>query len=346
VGGIKMKRNGLLLIVGLMILLFSSLSFADDIRGYVIPEYYSVASQHNGEDGIEGQHGFWIRRIYLGYNTDFGNGWSARVRLEMNSTAFSEGTLDPYLKNFHLKKKIGGGASLLVGIMEPPSFNKIEKFWGYRYIEKTAADFFKFASSRDFGIALDGKSKSGLVYTLMYANYGSNKGEDNKGKAIYGRIGWEAKTAYLEANAHYAADNGKDITFLSLFGGLKGSWGRFGVGYNYKNEKPEEGESKNNGIISAFGAFNISKTAQAFARYDHLTDYNFKNIGSYVPIDAKMYKARFIIAGLNFKVHKMVQLSPNVKYVFYGENEMGDKPKGDFYINLTAKVSFKTKFGK
>jgi hypothetical protein len=331
-----------ILIIFSLVMLFATFSYGDDIKGYMIPEYYAVASHHSGEDGIEGQHGFWIRRIYFGYNTDLGNGWSARLRLEMNSPAFSEGTLDPYVKNAHIKKKLGGGASILVGIIEPPSFDKVEKFWGYRFIEKTPADFFKFASSRDFGVALDGKTKGGLVYTVMYGNYGSNKSEDNKGKAIYGRLGWEAKKMYVEGNGHYANDGGKDITYLSLFGGFKGGWGRLGVGYNYLDEKPEEGDSKNSGIIFGFGSINIGKKAEIFARYDHFTDLSFKDIGDYVPIPAKHYEARFLMAGLNFKVHKMVQISPNVKYVFYD----GDgAPEGDFYLNLTAKISFETKIG-
>ena len=56
-----------------------------------------------------------------------------------------------------------------------------------------------------------------------------------------------------------------------------------------------------------------------------------------------MYKARFLIAGLDFSLHKMVKISPNVKYVFYGDSANGDAPKGDLHINLTAKISFKSK---
>ncbi|MCP5101908.1 MAG: hypothetical protein GY950_00950, partial [bacterium] len=238
----------------------------------------------------------------------------------------------------------GGGAAILVGIIQPPSFNKIEDFWGYRFIEKTAPDFFKFASSRDFGVALDGKTKGGIIYTLMVGNYGSNKGEDNKGKAFYGRLGWESKTVYAEANGHFAADAGKDYTYLTLFGGMKGSWGRFGAGYHYIDVKPETGESTNDGIITAFGVLNIGKKAEVFARYDHHTDV-YKNIGDYVPIPAGDYKSRFLMAGVNFKIHKMVQISPNVKYVFYGDDN-GGKPDSDFYFNLTAKISFKTGIGK
>lgn len=341
-----MKKS---ILVVLMVLIglgaLTSLSFGDDIKGYIIPEYYSVASHHSGEEGIEGQHGFWVRRVYFGYNTNLGDGWSARVRFEMNSPAYEKATLNPYVKNLHLKKKLGGGASLLVGIMEPPSFNKIEKFWGLRFVEKTAPDFFKLASSRDFGIALDGKTKNGLVYTVMYGNYSSNKGESDKGKAVYGRIGWETKTMYLEANGHFAASGSKDITYLTAFGGFKGGWGRVGVGYHNFSIKPEGEDSESTGVISAFGAVKLNKKGEIFARYDHFTDFGYKNIGSYVPVPSADYKSRFLIAGLNYKIHKNINISPNVKYVFY-EEDMGDKPSADLHINLTAKISFKSVFGK
>lgn len=335
------KRLTMLLIAIAFLAVFSVPGHADDISGYMIPEYYIAAGNHN--DAINGQHGFWLRRIYFGYNTDLGDGWSARVRFEMNSPAYGEGTMDPFIKNAHLAKKMAGGLKLMIGIIEPPSFSHIEKFWGYRYVEKTAPDFFKFAGSRDFGVALDGKTKGGLTYTLMFGNYGGEKGEDNKGKAVYGRVGFENKTLFLDANAHYGSDNGKDVTYLTLFGGLKGGWGRLGMGYHYLDQSPETGESRNNGIISAMAILKLSKKAEAFARYDHLTHENFKNPGGYVPIECANSKARFVIAGLSFKVHKMVKISPNVKYVFYAAGDSGIRHDSDFYVNLTARIDFKSK---
>ncbi len=341
-----LKKVFLVTIMFVTVFIGTKSGMADDIKGYMIPEYYFVGSHHSGgEDtgGIDDQNGFWLRRIYFGYNTKISAKFSARVRLEMNSSAFSNDKLTPYVKNAHLKYKLGGGASLFAGIMEPPSFNKIEKIWGYRFIEKTAPDFFKLASSRDFGIALDGKSKSGLVYTLMYGNYSSNKGEDNKGKGFYGRLGYETKSLYVEANGHHASDGSKDITYLAGFVGLKGVWGKFGAGYYYRNESDEIGDSKNTGILSVHGTAKLKKGMEFFARYDHFLKEGLKDPGGYVPVSTKGQIPRFLITGLIFKVHKQVTLSPNIKYVFYGTPDSNPKPDGnDFCFNLTAKVSFKT----
>jgi hypothetical protein len=177
----------------------------------------------------------------------------------------------------------------------------------------------------------------------MFGNYGSNKGEWNKGKAIYGRLGYEQKSFYTEINGYHTSDGSKKKNYLSLFGGLKGSWGKAGLVYNYLIEKPETGDTNNNGIISGFAVIDFSSKIQLFARYDMLTDLNFKDIEGFVPALASQYKARYIMTGINFKINKMIQFSPNVRYMFYvGDNA----PKGDIYITLTAKVSFKTRLNK
>ncbi len=337
-----MKKFILLLVTVFMMVSFAVDGLADDLRGYMIPEYYSVASHHEGAEGIEGQHGFWIRRIYFGYNTQLSEKFSARVRFEMNSPAYEEGTLDPYIKNVHLQYALSDGVNLTAGIIEPPSFDRVEKFWDHRYIEKTPADLFKFASSRDFGLALDGKTKGGLVYTVMYGNYSSNKSEDNQGKGVYGRLGYESKSFYIEANGHVSSDSGSDYLFLSGFAGIKGDWGNVGANYIYLDKSKDGVDGESMSCVSAFTTLKLGKTTNAVLRYDHMLDPALKHVTGYLRFHPDA-PARMVIAALTFDVHKMVQLSPNVKYVFYGDSAMGSKPESDFYINLTAKISFKTK---
>lgn len=336
-------KKVLLLTIVMVLFILPSAVQADDLKGYMIPEYYTVLGHNEGEEGeIQGQHGFWLRRIYFGYNTKLSDKLSARVRLEMASTAFAEAKLVPFVKNAHLKYKLGGGANLIFGIIDPPSFNKIEKFWGYRFLEKTGPDFFKLASSRDFGLSLDGKSKGGLVYTLMYGNYSSNKSEDNKGKAFYGRVGYQTKSLYAEVNGHYAADGSKKYTFLSGFVGCKANFGRAGLGYHYKNQDPETGDSNDTSMISGFGIIKMSKKSEVVLRYDHYLNENLKNISGYFPVVSADAPARFLIAGINFKVHKMVNIMPNIKYAFYSNPDSGSKPEADFHFLITGYVKFKT----
>ncbi len=60
-------------IVVFVISSFSNLGFADDIKGYMIPEYYSVISHHDGEDnkgkGFYGRVGYEGESFYLPLTT-------------------------------------------------------------------------------------------------------------------------------------------------------------------------------------------------------------------------------------------------------------------------------------
>jgi hypothetical protein len=180
----------------------------------------------------------------------------------------------------------------------------------------------------------------------MYANFGGEKGEDNQGKGFFGRIGYENKSLYLEANGYIAADGSKDYTLFQGFVGIKGGWGNFGFNYAYKNQAEEGKDDKNTSLISAFGHVKISKKANIILRYDHFLDVNLKEATGYVPFASTIAPARFIIAGIDIKVNKWFQFGPNIKYAFYGDPaEAGvEKPGADFYINLTGKIKFESKW--
>jgi hypothetical protein len=348
-----MLKNSIKFILALLIITWavSNFAFAGEnktsgkLHGYVIPEYYFVASHHTdgeAEGDISGAHGFWFRRVYLGYDFKF-NGYTFRLRFEGNSPAFGEGTVVPFVKDLYLKKKLGGGNTLTLGIFSPPSFDKIEKFWGYRYIEKTPLDLFKLASSRDTGIGISGGKN--FIYTIMYANFGSNKGEDNQGKGIFGRIGYKNKSVYLEANGYFAADGSKDYILAQGFAGYKGKFGNIGINFAYKNQAQEGEDDKNTSLMSAFGHFKVGKKTAIVLRYDHFFDVNLKEATGYVPFASTIAPARFLIAGIDIKVNKYFQFGPNVKVAFYGvPAEAGiEKPGSDFYINLTGKIKFESK---
>ncbi|MCP5054914.1 MAG: hypothetical protein GY940_47550 [bacterium] len=42
-----------------------------------------VGKHHGGENGIKGRNGFWIRLLYIGYDTNFGYGQPATAGFEM-----------------------------------------------------------------------------------------------------------------------------------------------------------------------------------------------------------------------------------------------------------------------
>jgi len=314
--------------------------------GYMIAEYFSVLNHH--DEDIQDRHGLWLRRIYLTYNNNLTDTIKMRLRLEMASPGdFSSATLDPFVKDAYLSSKLAG-QELRVGIFGPPTFEAIESVWGYRPLEKTPLDLQKWRSSRDFGIALKGNIDSGkmLPYFLMFGNGSSNKAEDNKGKVLYASLGFNpSKAFFLEAyvDSEHTKD-GKSSGVYQGFAAVKGDWGRIGFQYthrNYKQKLDDADDVKEEwDLISAFAVFSASEKLDIIARFDKLMEPNSSGHKiAYIPF-ADNAPSTLIIGALAVTVAKGVQVIPNVKYVFYGDPEEGDKPDDDFYANMTLYFKF------
>lgn len=355
-----MKKWSFVLIVTCAIALIPSSGLAQfkpetgSIDGYMAAEYYTLFNHHTGsidEGGFEGRHGFWFRRIYFTYNNKLSDSIKMRLRLEMNSPGdfASSSTLDPYVKDAYLNFSLGGGVNLIAGIQGPPSFEQEESYWGWRPLEKTPLDLYKWTSSRDFGIALKGGEN--VLYHLMFANGSSNKSETNNGKKVFGSLGYKTGGFFVEAMAQYErAKTADDDLILKGFSAYKGDWGRIGVMYAYRDYKAEDKNSLAYNIFSVFAVVKAGEKAELIGRYDMNfgEGYRQKFGGSgiaYVPF-ADNHEFSFIIGALSYQVVKNVWLIPNIKYAFYKENsDLKDtsgyeKPGNDFYGYFTLYFKF------
>ncbi len=352
-----MSKLSRLLAVATAVGLVSSFLFAEfkpssgEIKGYMINEYYSVLSHHDEE--IEGRHGFWFRRIYFTYNNKLTDNIKMRLRFEMNSPGdfVSSTTLNALVKDAYLNFKLSG-QDVKVGIISPPTFDNIERVWGYRILEKTPLDLYRLRSSRDFGIALKGNlnSQKTISYEAMFGNGSSNKAEIDKGKIFYGQLGFKPlEGLYLEAYGDYEtkSDN-KTYYVYQGFISYTGSWGRVGIQYSKKHFKQEiEGDEDMEYDYKIFSAFAVIKAAddlELIVRYDRAFGDGFENSFqgskiSYIPF-ADNAVSNLFIGAVSWNATKNVWLIPNIKYVFYGEPDEGDKPSEDIYANLTLWFKF------
>ena len=95
-------------------MLLASLAEAG-VTAYAFGDYYYM---QNHNPAYDGQHGFWLRRVYLTYDRDISDKFKARVRFEMNSIVgravsvdelFGEGFDAVYVAS-------GAGAPVFLGI--------------------------------------------------------------------------------------------------------------------------------------------------------------------------------------------------------------------------------------
>jgi hypothetical protein len=215
------------------------------------------------------RNAFQFRRLYLGYDYDINQKFSAEVLLASEPNAntgviagtgtntssgdnLADNRMAFYIKNFNLRiREIWTGTDLVVGEMSTPGFalntgnsnapNSLsEATWGYRFIEKTITDFHK-NNSYDVGAALQGtfdaKTKN-FGYVFMVGNNttsnltAASNPANGFYKIFYGDI-WGKflnKKLYVDIYAHYAPTG--QATFAT--GGQSQSMQKIFAAYNTK----------------------------------------------------------------------------------------------------------------
>lgn len=340
-----MKKDSIIFFLAVLLLLIpaSLLKGEGKFSGQMFGDYYYVVSQHDA--AIEKANGFWLRRIYFTFDNTLTEKIAMRFRLAMNSPGDfkTSTTLVPFVKDAYLAFKLGKHNLFLGLIGTTPLFGSIEDFWGYRAMEKTPIDLFKFDNSRELGVGLKGAldSKGKLTYTIVVGNGAGLKAETDRGKAVYGRLNFQPTPAlFFELYADYTnTSNGSSVNNLQAFAGVKGKWGRSGLNFGLHNAK-QAGTSSDIKFVSLFGVFKLGQKMEFVGRYDRLLDPNPNGSKiDCIPM-ANNAKANVLLAGLGWAVSENVKVIPNIKYVFYDAPESGDKPSADFYVYLTLYFKF------
>ena len=300
------------------------------IKGYMFGDYYYVLKNH--DRSIEESNGFWFRRIYFTYDHKISDEFSTRFRLEMNSPGdfSSRSKLEPAVKDAYLKWKRTNHA-LILGISGTPTWGYIENFWGYRAVEKTAADLYKFDSSRDFGVALQGTtSDKKMNYHLMFGNGSGTRSENNDGKKVRLSLGYQlTENITVEAYGDWEERPGNTDRYTAQgFASYENENFRAGAQFLHQN-RSSNSTDLNLEVLSIFGAAKLSEKVWGFARWDRAFD-PLEDDGpeiSYLPIDGSA-KFNFLLLGIDIMPHKQVHFMPNVEMVFYGD-AIGANPDSD-----------------
>ena len=140
---------------------------------------------------------FQFRRIYLGYNYNISQKFSAELLLAAEDDITSGDLLAnnkfaPYIKLANIRwKNIWKGTDIVFGQAATPAFPLLsEKIWGYRSIERTLSDI-RRTPSFDLGITIQGRfisSNDNYGYNIMAGNGQGAKPETDAGKWFYADV--------------------------------------------------------------------------------------------------------------------------------------------------------------
>ncbi len=134
---------------------------------------------------------FEFRRIYLGYEYNFSQKFTAQVLLSHEGNLDASGNRTVFVKVANIRwKNIFKGSDAIFGQQQTPTFATFtEVVYGCRFAEKTIADMRGLASSNDMGLGLQGKYKDGMVgYEALVGNDNGGKPENDNFKRFYGNV--------------------------------------------------------------------------------------------------------------------------------------------------------------
>ncbi|HEX7155523.1 MAG TPA: hypothetical protein VF618_28925 [Thermoanaerobaculia bacterium] len=305
------------------------------ISGMLFGDYYSVISNHR--ESREGANGFWIRRGYLTADRDLGDAFSARLRLEVNQPGdfTTNGALEPYIKDAWLRWKRSPRLDISVGLVPTPTFDTVERFWGYRNVEKTPVDLHRLGSSRDLGVSLSGAldAANRVRYFATFGNGSGTGTETNEGKKATLAVDFApTPETVLEVYADREDRPGAtDRTLLQAFAGLQNK--RFRAGLHYGQQSRDGGNDI--AFASAFGAMTVRPNVSVLGRVDRMFDANPEGEQiPYLPFSATSASTLFI-AGVDWKLHRYVSVIPNVEFVTYD-----DDLENDLFARVTLSFVF------
>lgn len=313
------------------------------LEGTFFGDFYWISSSHN--PNLEGNNGFWIRRIYLTYDRKLSESFSSRLRLEMNSPGdfTTSSKMNPVVKDAYLKWKNDRHA-IYAGISSTPTWGLIEDLWSYRSLEKTPLDLQKFGSSRDFGISMQGTldSDEKLNYHLMVGNGNSNGAELDMGKKVMLSLGYNFTDEIVaEAYGDYnQSENGYSST-LQGFVGYRDDQFSSGVLYAWQTiENTANDGVQYFNIASAFAHFAITEKTRGILRVDHLFEPNpAAGDIDYIPF-SNLAESTLFIGGIDLELDDNIHLMPNVEAVMYGQSETTSTPDPDFISRITLAYNF------
>ncbi len=312
------------------------------ISGEVFSEFYSVARHH--DPAIQGQNGFWFRRIDLTFDNALSSNLSFRFKLEMSSSGNfkSNSLLVPFVKDAFINYRLKG-QDFQVGLIATPTWENVESFWGYRALEKSPCDLQEFGSARDFGIALKGglNSAGTVSYKVMFGNGEGYNAETNKGKKAYAQFVVRPRKGLL-LDLYADTERHKDSRIYNLvqvFAGTEARWGRVGFLYARRSTRLDDSRDRWD-LWSALAIIKAHPKAEVVLRFDRMADPNPLGSGiSYIPFSDRA-PSNLVIAGLGWKVSDAITVIPNVKHVFYDKLGDASGPSSDTYLNVSARLKF------
>jgi len=269
----------------------------------IFSNYHSTFSE--GERGSA----FELQRVYLGYEHNFSEHLSGAAVFDVGNPGVGSLQFTAYVKNAFLKYE-KSNLTINFGMIPTTHFNIQESAWGYRYLEKSFQDEYKFNSSADIGASVAYKITDFLSADLIVANGEGYKNIEADSTLRTG-VGVTLKPiqnltarAYYDISTHVNTQS-SIVTFLGY------SADKFSLGAEYMLQlQPDFEAGREWSGTSFYGTYHISKKLKLFGRYDDLSSNTVTGETANWNMSGD---GQNFIGGFEFFPIKGIKLAPNFK---------------------------------
>ncbi|MBU1099198.1 MAG: hypothetical protein KKA84_02255 [Bacteroidetes bacterium] len=297
-------------------LLISTISLAQEKSKEKISGVAYFDFTHNTADNLVINNEFEFERVYFAYENQIADNLKYKFQVDVGRSD-DDSRLQVYLKNAKVDWKNSFG-TIIIGLQGMNVFNIQEATWGHRFLEKSAMDKNKFASSADLAIGYSNSFSDNLHMSVLVSNgEGYKKPEGDKYKKIsaqvaYGQTKLSSKDGFnLGGVFTYEPFDNEGVTeaktVLGAFAGYAGSGLRTGVEFDTFTTG---GTDLTKQIISLYANYELNDLLQAFARAD-IYDPN---------TDASDDGNNYLMGGIIWSPVKGLKIAPNVRYTSFQED--------------------------
>ncbi len=295
------------------------------------------ANLHSGLSNADNQSAFEVERAYLGFKYQLSREFNIKVNLDIGSpddiSEFSRIRRYAYFKNAALQYS-KGFLKIDFGLIDMQHFKLQEEFWGYRYIEKSFSDRFRFGPSADLGMDAIIKLNNFISVDLEMMN-GEGYSNLQRDNTFKGGIGTNLKLfdgLLMRFYADFMNKNNTETTLATFVGYKFRDFFKIAGEYNRKfNSDYETGRDRYG--YSFYGTFYLPRNLELFARYDYIISNILKDDEAPWSLTDD---GSSVIAGIQYSPLKYVRIALNYRDWFpYAKNMTNETY---VYLNLEAKL--------
>jgi len=236
------------------------------IEGKIFTDFNAGLNQGNNTKNFE------LKRAYFGYELEFAQHFSAKVRLDVGGAEF----ITPEINNQYVFFKTAAvyyktdKIMIGFGLQDTYQFKLEEKLWGKRYVLPTMPDYQKFNFSADIGAAFVYRIRH-FDFDISFFNGQGYKqfDADNAFRSSLGVTAYMFKRKFLlRAYGDYSTDSLHLASFTGL-AGLKLKNFSLGAEYTYQHNYIYTDGHMRNGA-SVFSQFNFTEKLGLWFRIDQV----------------------------------------------------------------------------